>query len=80
MKQIETRRRMGNMKAQLIKPQIYLRNCNVFSKEYLYNCEVSQIIPWSKCVQNVPFIKLTEHSEVQIRLFEILLQNYERGD
>lgn len=89
MKVIETMRRKGNRKAQLIKSKINLRNCNFFFPKDIYrtttrsNCEVSQKIPRirsNKCIQNVPFIKLTEHSEVQIRLFEILLQNYERGD
>lgn len=89
MKLIETMRKTGNMKAQLIKSKINLRNCNFFSKGYLYNNNQEQL--WgisndtlyqkrSECVQNVPFIKLTEHSEVQIGLFEILLQNYDRGD
>lgn len=87
MKVIEPRR-TGNMEAQLIKTKINLRNCNwFFSKGYLYNYQEqlwgisddTLYQKWSEFFQNVPLIKSTEHSEVWIRLFQILLQNYERG-
>lgn len=74
----------GTVKTQLIKTKINLRNSNIFSKGCLYysyrsNADITLYQNQSECVQNVLFIKLTEHAKVQIRLFDILLQNYDGG-